>query len=115
MHIGVFLGPFAVTTFGESDKYAKPNGSLTYLDDSSETNPAFDKSFQDMALKIIIVGAGIAGICAGIALRQAGHQVEVIENSIVWRYPLLSQFVDYPKSDILSDLLSDLREVQIRQ
>jgi protoporphyrinogen oxidase len=30
-----------------------------------------------MPLKIIVVGAGIAGLCAGIALRQAGHEVEV--------------------------------------
>lgn len=30
-----------------------------------------------MPLKVIIVGAGIGGICAAIALRQAGHDVEV--------------------------------------
>ena len=28
-------------------------------------------------LKIIIAGAGIAGLCAAVALRQAGHNVEV--------------------------------------
>ena len=30
-----------------------------------------------MPLKIIIIGAGIAGLCAAIALRRAGHLVEV--------------------------------------
>lgn len=33
-----------------------------------------------MPLKIIVVGAGIAGLCAGLALRQAGHEVEVSLN-----------------------------------
>ena len=28
-------------------------------------------------LKIIIVGAGIGGLCTAVALRQAGHNVEV--------------------------------------
>ena len=31
-----------------------------------------------MPLKVIVVGAGIAGLCAATALRQAGHNVEVI-------------------------------------
>lgn len=30
-----------------------------------------------MPLKIIVVGAGIAGLCAAVSLRQAGHEVEV--------------------------------------
>lgn len=30
-----------------------------------------------MPLKVIIVGAGIGGICAALALRKAGHDVEV--------------------------------------
>jgi 2-polyprenyl-6-methoxyphenol hydroxylase-like FAD-dependent oxidoreductase len=46
-----------------------------------------------MPFKIIIVGAGIAGLCAGIALRQAGHEVEVcllIDKSQVTLCPALS-------------------------
>lgn len=30
-----------------------------------------------MPLKVIVVGAGIAGVCAATSLRQAGHDVEV--------------------------------------
>ncbi|KAL6719037.1 hypothetical protein ACLMJK_003272 [Lecanora helva] len=34
-----------------------------------------------MTLKVIIVGAGIAGLCASVALRSAGLDVEVFEKS----------------------------------
>ncbi|KAJ5894618.1 hypothetical protein N7495_006309 [Penicillium taxi] len=34
-----------------------------------------------MGIHIIIVGAGIAGLCAGIALRRAGHSVQIFEKS----------------------------------
>ncbi|KAL9130126.1 MAG: hypothetical protein Q9217_001600 [Psora testacea] len=32
-------------------------------------------------LKIIVAGAGIAGLCAAVSLRQAGHTVEIFEKS----------------------------------
>jgi NADPH-dependent 2,4-dienoyl-CoA reductase/sulfur reductase-like enzyme len=33
--------------------------------------------YQANTMKVIIVGAGIAGLAAGIGLRQGGHQVTV--------------------------------------
>ncbi|CAK4033095.1 salicylate hydroxylase [Lecanosticta acicola] len=34
-----------------------------------------------MPLKVIIVGGGISGLCAGVSLSQAGHSVKVLERS----------------------------------
>ena len=34
-----------------------------------------------MSLKIIVVGAGIGGLCTALSLRQAGHDVEVCSNN----------------------------------
>ncbi|KAH6617170.1 hypothetical protein F5144DRAFT_596229 [Chaetomium tenue] len=34
-----------------------------------------------MPLQVIVVGAGIGGLCTAIALRQAGHSVQVLEKS----------------------------------
>lgn len=36
-----------------------------------------------MPLKVIIVGAGIAGLCAAISLRKAGHKVEVCSEEVI--------------------------------
>lgn len=32
---------------------------------------------QDRPLKVLVIGAGIGGLSAAIALRQQGHEVEV--------------------------------------
>ena len=51
-----------------------------------------------MPLKVIVVGAGIAGLCAGIALCQAGHEVEVcilVENSKLALDPSLPSFKEH--------------------
>ena len=34
-----------------------------------------------MPLEVIVVGAGVAGLCAAVALRQAGHSVKIFEKS----------------------------------
>ncbi|KAF4882323.1 Aurachin C monooxygenase/isomerase [Colletotrichum fructicola] len=39
------------------------------------------KDSQAAALKVLIAGAGIGGLSAAIALRQAGHAVEIFESS----------------------------------
>lgn len=43
---------------------------------SSTTNPSFAKLFN---MKVMIVGAGIAGLSLAMALGQSGHQVTVLE------------------------------------
>jgi pyruvate/2-oxoglutarate dehydrogenase complex dihydrolipoamide dehydrogenase (E3) component len=40
-----------------------------------------------MPLDVVVVGAGIAGVCAAVALRQAGHSVRV-------RCAIASQSID---------------------
>ena len=44
-------------------------------------------------LDILIVGAGIAGCCAAIALKEQGHRVQVIERQEAWRFQSSGIFV----------------------
>ncbi len=46
-----------------------------------------------MALKVLIVGAGIAGCCTAAALAQRGHRVSLIERQDVWRFQSSGIFV----------------------
>ena len=73
-----------------------------------------------MSLKVIVVGAGIAGLCASIALRQAGHQVEVRRCSTNLRYlcpcsslVVLGYCVSIARS--VFDYVLDFRKVQVCQ
>lgn len=36
-----------------------------------------------MGLNIIVVGAGIGGLCSAIALKQAGHDVKVSVDVVI--------------------------------
>ncbi|KAI9810901.1 MAG: hypothetical protein M1827_005760 [Pycnora praestabilis] len=47
---------------------------MEYFQDDMEWNPKAEKP-----LRIIIVGAGIAGLVAGIGLKQSGHNVVILE------------------------------------
>lgn len=44
-------------------------------------------------LDILIIGAGIAGCCAAIALTQTGHRVRIIERQDAWRFQSSGIFV----------------------
>ena len=44
------------------------------LSSPKEPTPCYDTT---QSLKIIIIGAGIAGLSAAVGLRRAGHDVEV--------------------------------------
>ena len=51
-------------------------GALSIMD-GNLTNGASHPDSTSAGLKVIIVGGGIGGFTAGIALRQQGHHVEV--------------------------------------
>ncbi|KAI9795932.1 MAG: hypothetical protein M1833_006580 [Piccolia ochrophora] len=49
--------------------------------ETSYTANSTSQSDVDQPLKIIVVGAGIAGLSAAVGLRRAGHDVEIFEQS----------------------------------
>ncbi|WP_370207463.1 FAD-dependent oxidoreductase [Pararhodobacter marinus] len=55
-------------------------------------------------LDIIIIGAGIAGCSAAIALTQAGHRVRVLEKQTEWRFQSSGIFVYSNGLETLDDL-----------
>ena len=44
-------------------------------------------------LNILIIGGGIAGCCAAIALTQTGHRVRIVEKQDAWRFQSSGIFV----------------------
>lgn len=56
------------------------------------------------AQNILIVGAGIAGCAAGIALAAAGHHVRIIEKQTEWRFASSGIFVYANGLEALDDL-----------
>lgn len=63
-------------------------------------------------LDVLIIGGGIAGCCAAIALTQTGHRVRVIEKQPVWRFQSSGIFVyanglvSLGKLGLLEDILA---------
>ncbi|QXT38249.1 FAD-dependent oxidoreductase [Gymnodinialimonas ceratoperidinii] len=67
---------------------------------------------QGRALNILIIGGGIAGCCAAIALGQAGHRVRIVEKQSEWRFQSSGIFVyangleSLGKLGLLDDILA---------
>lgn len=59
-----------------------------------------------MSLKVLIVGAGIAGCCTAAALARRGHHVTLIERQEVWRFQSSGIFV-------YSNGLESLRDIGV--
>ena len=63
-------------------------------------------------LDILIVGGGIAGCCAAIALTQTGHRVRIVEKQEAWRFQSSGIFVyangleSLGKIGLLQDILA---------
>ncbi|MDA0186502.1 MAG: FAD-dependent oxidoreductase [Proteobacteria bacterium] len=65
---------------------------------------------QGRPIDILIVGGGIAGCCAAIALSQTGHRVRIVEKQDAWRFQSSGIFV-YANGLESLDKLGLLKEV----
>jgi NAD(P)H-nitrite reductase large subunit len=87
---GVSISPNKFISMPETASY--PTGSLDFLaklkqGESKEAHHDLDNPSRErqskIRLNIIIVGAGLGGLSAGIALARRGHKVRVIEQAPV--------------------------------
>lgn len=79
-----------------------PPKTETAAEEPPNAAPTAPESTNPPALKVIIVGGGIGGQTAAIALRQQGHHVKVRCASI-------------PKAFVEFDTFSGLRAIPLRQ
>ncbi|THC94135.1 hypothetical protein EYZ11_006384 [Aspergillus tanneri] len=68
-----------------------------------------------MPLQVIVVGAGIAGLCAATAMKQAGHRVEIFEKSRFLSEVGAAVILSPNSSSVLAHLGFSFERAHVRQ